>query len=516
MAAWTRFSMAGMRPTGATTGNRPRIYRGRWTDSSIWPSSWVQAELKRCQARNATGIGTRTYRQEPKTPTTYLSSLERRRQLRKMLLHLLVLGLSSGLAAGGIVVPISDVKPLPLKTDGAVSSARELFRKSCPEEVSPQNPYKAPEVLMSSYADFGAPDDVSVLGNGTIFASSDSLVRGAVDAWAQHQHLVLRPDVVWFEVLAQLNFYMSKHGEELRHLFVDFAGKQEIEVREYTWRQVVGAFGAAIQRRVKTDWLLGWIAPGFSTTTQADNLTATVLMMGLVQQYFDFSGGIICGLPSVQLLGERRDWARLLGKLERLGEFGPEARAYARSLRPILRRFVQTWDEPASAEVRAFWRQIVRADSIPTCGAGPVEYSISGWITGFLHWTADGSLRVPAGERPREHEHATTLDGVAYAPAPLDQLPVGYARVPLKMLDYPKEGTNTMAYLLGGNVGVAREAANGDEGRTGTLAQPLSAWFLYGPVLIANETEATSGSRGSSGELEGIWGGLQTSCPGGG
>ncbi|KND92282.1 Uncharacterized protein TOPH_02953 [Tolypocladium ophioglossoides CBS 100239] len=432
-----------------------------------------------------------------------------------MLLHLLVLGLSSGLAAGGIVVPISDVKPLPLKTEGAVSSVKELFRKSCPEEVSARNPYPAPEVLMSSYGDFGAPDDASALGNGTstMFASSDSLVRGAVEAWAQHQHLVLRPDVVWFEVLAQLNFYMGKHSEELRHLFVDFAGKREIQVRGLTWREVVGAFGGAIQQRVKTDWLQGWIAPGFSTTTQADNLTATVLMMGLVQRYFDFSGGIICGLPSVQLLGERRDWARLADKLERLGEFGPEARAYAERLRPILRRFVQTWDAPGSYEVRAFWTQIVRADRAVACGAGPAEYRISGWITGFLHWTEDGSLRVAAGAAPGGPE-ATTLDGVAYAPAALDGLPVGYARVPLKMLDHPRPGTDTAAYLLGGNVGVARAAANGDGGRTGTLAQPLSAWFLYGPVLGGNETAETGGARGSRAELEGIWGGLQRSCPG--
>ena len=430
-----------------------------------------------------------------------------------MLLPLLVLGVSSGLAAGGIVVSVNDVKPLALKTEGAVSSVKELFRNSCPEEVSTRNPYPAPEVLMSSYADFGAPDDVSVLGNGTVFASSDSLVRGAVDAWAQHQHLVLRPDVVWFEVLAQLNFYMAKHAEELRHLFVDFANKREITVRKFTWREVIGAFGGEIQKRVKTDWLLGWIEPGFSTTTRADNLTATVLMMGLVQQYFEFSGGIICGLPSVQLLGERHDWARLVDKLERLGEFGPEARDYANNLRPIFKRFVQTWDEPNSDEVRAFWTSIVRADRVVTCGAGPREYSISGWITGFLHWKADGELRVPTHQRAGAQE--TTLDGVGYTPAPLDRLPVGYARVPLKMLDYPQQGTDTMAYLLAGNIGVSREAANGDEGRSGTLSQPLSAWFLYGPVLVGNETEETRGrAKGSTDELEGIYGGLQQSCPG--
>jgi hypothetical protein len=41
--------------------------------------------------------------------------------------------------------------------------------------------------------------------------------------------------------------------------------------------------------------------PNFSTTQPTDHLTATVLMMGLMQAYFNYEGRIICGLPSVTL-----------------------------------------------------------------------------------------------------------------------------------------------------------------------------------------------------------------------
>ncbi|KAM4058800.1 hypothetical protein HRG_008309 [Hirsutella rhossiliensis] len=401
-----------------------------------------------------------------------------------MLLPLLLLGLTSSVANADIVVSVSDVKPLPLKTASTASTALQLFQQSCPEEIQPVGSGPQAKVIVSSYAD--SPHDLAI-ANGKLYASSDSLVRGAIDAWAQHQSLVLRPDVVWFEILAQLNLYMTKHAEELRHLFVNFQGQEEIVVREWTWQGVIDGFKSEIQKRVKTHWLENWITPGFSTSNANDNTTATVLMMGLMQQYFKFTGGIICGLPSVTLLGERDDWAALLDKLENLRLFGAEPSQYAKNLRPILNMFVKTWDEPQSKQVQAFWKQIVRADKVFTCGTGPIEYDISGWITGFMHWSSNGDL------------------------------PVGYAKAPLKLLDYPTPGTSSMAYVLAGNIGIARaEVASkaGSRSRGGVLAQPLSAWFLYGPVDVnATQTQSDVGSRS---EIDGIYKGLRTNCPRGG
>ncbi|KAM0262999.1 hypothetical protein ACHAQJ_001377 [Trichoderma viride] len=406
-------------------------------------------------------------------------------------------------AAASITVPVdSDVDPLPLSTAGAVTSASELLRQSCPEEFPPRTPY-SPELLMSSFADFGTDDD-GVFPNGTVFPSSDSLVRGAIEAWGQHQSLILRPDEIWFEILAQLNFYMTAHAEDIRHLFVDFDGKEEIKVWRLSWHDVIAAFAGEIQQRVKTDWLLDWIMPGFSTTDDNDGLTATVLMMGLMQHYFEFSGGIICGLPEVTLLGERDDWVKLLGKLDRLKEWGEEPADYAERLRPILKRFVDTWDDPECDETKDFWKNIVRSQRLFSCGAGPPDYSISGWITGFLHWNVEGTLRV-SREAEKEYQPSDgdlVLDGIPYFPVALKDVPVGYAKAPLKMMDYPSQGADTMAYLLAGNVGVTRLAVASSDGPGHedwkVTAQPKSAWFLYGPV---NATVKVGPGYGSGDEL---------------
>ncbi|KAK2616329.1 hypothetical protein QQS21_000763 [Conoideocrella luteorostrata] len=399
-----------------------------------------------------------------------------------------------------ITIPISNVDPLPLDNIATVPSANELFRQSCPEEVANKNPYTA-KLLLSSYSELNMPDD-KVLSN--TYPSSDSFVRGSIVAWANHQSLVLRPDVIWFEILAQLNFYMTKNAESVRHMFVDFQGKKEIMVQDTTWENVINAFGKEIQKRVKTDWLLGWVTPGFSTSTQNDNMTATVLMMGLVKHYFEFSGSIICGIPSVTLLGTKDDWEKLYRKLDHLRDWGAQPTQFANNLRPILSRFVQTWDQPNSPATKSFWEQIVRANQQFSCGSGPAEYDISGWITGFMHWREDGTLRTLPGTMAGEED--TRLDGVAYTRVSVDNIPVGYAKAPLKMLDYPKPGVDTNAYVLAGNIGIKRS----QNGTKEVFAEPLNSWFLYGPV----ELNFTTGPEyGNFSDVEGLSKPLGTWCP---
>jgi hypothetical protein len=222
-----------------------------------------------------------------------------------------------------IVFPGDGVLPKAYVGSSAAKSERELFQSSAPGELPDiQNDQgelvedKRVQIITSSRPNLNESD--------AYHPGSDSFVRGAIEAWAQHQHLVIRPEEVWFTILTQMNFYMNAHGDDpdVRSVFVSHQGKENIHIEADTWRQVLAGFKFEIQKRVKTDWLLDWILPKFSTSTTNDEMTANVLMMGLMQSYFTFSGGITCGLPSVTLLGEVRDWERLAAKVERLPAFG--------------------------------------------------------------------------------------------------------------------------------------------------------------------------------------------------
>ncbi|KAF4425194.1 hypothetical protein F53441_14170 [Fusarium austroafricanum] len=415
-----------------------------------------------------------------------------------------------GLATASITVQVSRVEPLPFERDGIATSAEDLFRRSCPEEVE-DTPYVA-SLLASSFEALEA-------GGRSVFPSSDGFVRGAVEAWAKHEHLILRPDEIWFEILAQMNVYMSRHAESLRGLFVEHAEKQKIVVRGFGFEDILKAFGDGIQQRVKTDWLLDWIMPGFSTSTPQDELTATVLMMGLMQHFFEFEGMVVCGIPSVTLLGEREDWVKLQNKIKYLKEFGEEPGKYAQKLEPILKRFVNTWDDGESEEVKKFWEQIVRAKKKWSCGGGANEWSVSGWITGFMHWDRNGRVRGADDyfyddddeekEEEKEEEvqmgifandYTVTIDGMSYVPESLDDIAIGYAKAPLKLRDYPLPGADTMTYLLAGNVGVEKKVTP-----EGVMARPVSGWFMYGPV----DTNYVGPDFGSREELWNIAAGIE-------
>ncbi|KAK4159265.1 hypothetical protein QBC43DRAFT_381980 [Cladorrhinum sp. PSN259] len=415
-------------------------------------------------------------------------------------------------------------KPLPYKAPSspALLSASDFLRASAPFEfITPTNSTLGPpRLLLSTYS--GTLDASTASTNfSNLSPSSDSFIRGAIQAWGEHLHLEIRPEEVWFTVLTQLNFYMQTHSEEVRHLFVKHTAQETIYVEDYTWTKVLLRFKDEIQSRVLTPWLKDWILPNFSTTTQNDVMTANILMMGLMKAYFRFEGGIICGLPSVTLLGSREDWVKLQQKLERLPEFGKEPAEYYARLRPIFKRFVNTFDAPDSEETTGFWNSIVFASHSSVCGAAPLD--ISGWITGFLYWNDQG---LP-WERPSNASQAVySLDGVKFTSHDITRLPLGYARAPFVMRDFDDQ-ERFPAFVAAGNLGkeIVRGWPAGYEGalkRVGKVSsgvlkaeehgtlRPLSAWMLYGPGDHESDSSGKKVTRPADSELTTIAGRTRT------
>ncbi|KAK0506907.1 hypothetical protein JMJ35_010607 [Cladonia borealis] len=49
----------------------------------------------------------------------------------------------------------------------------------------------------------------------TLYASTNGFVKGSIDTYNQHHHLIIRPEDVWFAILTQFSCYVSVHAEEL-------------------------------------------------------------------------------------------------------------------------------------------------------------------------------------------------------------------------------------------------------------------------------------------------------------
>ena len=102
------------------------------------------------------------------------------------------------------VVPAAH-EPKQHPATAAANSLKEFLTSSCSGSPAP---YEL-EIRCSSFKE-----------SGDLLPSSNSFIRSAIEAWGRHSHLVIRPDDMWFAILVQMNFFMERNAEKLRHMFV--------------------------------------------------------------------------------------------------------------------------------------------------------------------------------------------------------------------------------------------------------------------------------------------------------
>ena len=395
-----------------------------------------------------------------------------------------------------------------------VSHPDDLLANACPREYR-----RSKKIIQSSFskADF-AEQHISATDHG--------FVRAIRNAYSYHHHLTLRPEDIWFSILTQLNFFINAHGEELRSFFVPHEGQKELEVIDGGTIDTAD-FGALavrmtsmIEKNVLDPELRTWIMPEFTTTTDTDRVVAAILMMGSLQTYFTYKVSLLCGIPTVTLLGERKDWAQILKKLDKIPELGDEPAKFTDLLRPVLQRFVSSFDSPNSPQILDFWSKCVHQSG----GSGP--HYLSGWITAFCFWDPDG--RSLYGDEPhrstnrrffKNHDVGFELDGMLFHRVDTDDIPAGYASVPVTVDD---NGNVLETRMLAGLVGIqatrgkltiykipdkdvkqlagcAADSVLASPGEDTTLdsLQPLSGWWMY-------ETEAPEVAEAREKEIKAI------------
>jgi hypothetical protein len=244
----------------------------------------------------------------------------------------------------------------------------------------------------------------SSFGRGTaklqqpIIPSTNGFVNTLIHAYGQHHHLILRPEDVWFAILSQFSLYVNAHAEELREKFVAHKGKPKMRVEYNQFSRydfdfsvfaldVSNVLGTVILDADLREWLM----PAFTTTTYNDRVVASVIMMGTLQSYFEYECGIVCGFPTVELLGDKADYEDILSRLDKLREYGEEPSHFASLLEPVLRRFVRSFEAPNDLDITKFWRTVFDSDD-SLCGV--TWYT--GWVTAFCFWDKESNKTLGA------------------------------------------------------------------------------------------------------------------------
>lgn len=247
---------------------------------------------------------------------------------------------------------------------------------------------------------------VSDADDGTIVACENGFVYSVLRAWQQHTHLELRPDDVWLAVLVQSSFFINGPGraEALRHHFVAHQGQRTLVV-EVGPGQTVNSFDMAaitehfvflLRKHLVDPNLADWLLPTFSTTLPRDRSTAAAMFLGTMKQYLNYNVSITCGFPSITLLGGASDWIKLARHVAWLADFntdtldrdGSSISEWSRCLVIVVEWLGASFDRPDDVDVRDFWAHACHSGGAGMSG-GAVH--LSGWLTTFCWWRADGS-----------------------------------------------------------------------------------------------------------------------------
>ncbi|KAK5654562.1 hypothetical protein OQA88_7191 [Cercophora sp. LCS_1] len=362
---------------------------------------------------------------------------------------------------------------------------RNRFSDMCPKEDD-----KVRAILASSF-DADHPPSAS---SSPIISSANGFVLGALKAYNKHHHFVIRPDDIWLAILTQLSFYINRQADALRPVFrPNTAAAAKIDAKPRITaislspllatntkrdpnpnssshiEQMALALASTLSANLSPPGIANWITPTFTTSTTTDAAAAAIIMAGAFRSYFNYAFVFYCGMPSVTLQGSRGDWVSILERSERIPEFfgggeatAEEVRHFQALLGPVLKGMVRTFDEPDAEDVLDFWAKMVHESG----GSG--THYISGWLTAFCFWDADGvSLYGKMTDKGGGVEVDTENGGkpgcrlgdVVYHRVESGGIPVGWAGAPVDVVD--ERGDVWKVMLVAGSMGL-RVSSSGE------------------------------------------------------
>ncbi|KAF8209136.1 hypothetical protein K438DRAFT_1573226 [Mycena galopus ATCC 62051] len=339
-----------------------------------------------------------------------------------------------------------------------------------------------------------------------IIPNKNGFVATLLEAYTQDRALVIRPDDVWLAILCQFNFFVNARAELLRANFVAHEGREELEIvvggaTRYTvdFGHIARQFSGLIEKNVVDPALRAWATPDFTTTTVNDTTVSAVMLMATLRKYFDFTIRLMgCGIPRVTLEGEKADWVNILGRLEKLKEYGLETTAWYHLLRPVITRFVGAFDDPTNPANVEFWQRVAHY----TPGGSGRGDDYTGWITAFTVFNKEGrwmgnplnAVRALSETEPDPSLTAAqfwakyggkyiqkdlVLDGAPFHRLHRGAIPPGYGEVDVLLID---NGERFECAMVAGSIGM-RVFSSGDRSLSPNGAddtvQPMVGWWLF-------------------------------------
>jgi hypothetical protein len=264
--------------------------------------------------------------------------------------------------------------------------------------------------------------DRSALADWTSLAVAT--VHGCFD---QHVGLQLSPQVVWYMIVHEVAEHVKQNAGRYSNIFTTTPGekrkiKSDLGVvhagTPWEWAGVIPKIRRPLREAV-TGETMDLFLPNFSTSTEEDEIALLVAFMDAASPYYGYEYITCCGIPSVNLTGEARDWELLLMQTEQLARAFPGLDAYFADLLPVIAKIANTAAGAALDE--QFWTSIYKYDG---GSGGPY---INGWLTAFF-----AHINTYRGLKPRTEFGWEQMAKSSFGGLTTDQFPSHVSHVPFE------------------------------------------------------------------------------------
>lgn len=265
------------------------------------------------------------------------------------------------------------------------------------------------------------------------------LIAAVYTAFANHIPLEFSPDVIFNVILQGISEHVSKSPEVYRNVFVNHKGKKELEtINNFlikgdwnnNWELSISDLKDQILNNMSMDYTKKLINTNFSTTTLAESTAHNAVFMDIVKNYFEYKVSTFCGIPWIEITGNREDWVNLRESIRPL-LIALKLEDWNKDLHEIITQFINVFDGLNDFN---FWNQIYNYYGPEGSGSNK---EISGWITKLF-------LYIKGNKNP-----AINKNNVRIEPCDFNK---GLTKTSFKWNYF---GKNIPMNLIAGNIGVS-------------------------------------------------------------
>ncbi|TAG13241.1 MAG: DUF4419 domain-containing protein [Sphingobacteriia bacterium] len=214
---------------------------------------------------------------------------------------------------------------------------------------------------------------------GLLHCPNNGIIQTVQECYDNHRPLILSPDVVWLAICQGVSIHINENFDSLKKsIFLKnkpdaiVIRNDSLEFSEKHWKKLIESFSTETKKYTKGDFY-SFFVPEFSTTTQINKTAYQITMLESIKKGFEYVGESGCGIPSILITGETKDWEHIYNQLDLLNKIGLSR--WVINLKQVIQEFINASKNTIN---KAFWKDIYKNAS---------EYNafyISGWITKFF------------------------------------------------------------------------------------------------------------------------------------